>query len=32
MTACALGFGQEWVPALVKAQAKLNQVKIGKAD
>ena len=32
MTACALGFGQEWVPALVKAQGKLNQVKIGKAS
>ena len=32
VTACALGFGQEWVPALVKAQAKLNQVKIGKAS
>ena len=28
VTACALGFGAELVPALVKAQAQINQVKI----
>jgi hypothetical protein len=30
-TAVALGYGSEMVPSLVKAQAKLNQVKIGPA-
>jgi hypothetical protein len=29
VTACALGYGQELVPSLVKAQAQINQVKIG---
>lgn len=29
MTACALGYGQELVPSLVKAQAHMNQIKIG---
>ena len=29
VTACALGYGAELVPALVKAQAKINQVQIG---
>jgi len=31
--ACALGFGSELVPSLVKAQAKLNHIhiEIGKA-
>jgi hypothetical protein len=28
VTACALGYGQEMVPSLVKAQAQINQVKI----
>ena len=28
VTACALGFGAELVPSLVKAQAQINQVKI----
>jgi hypothetical protein len=32
ITACALGYGQELVPSLVKAQAKINQVKIGNAS
>jgi 3-hydroxyisobutyrate dehydrogenase-like beta-hydroxyacid dehydrogenase len=32
MTACALGYGQELVPSLVKAQAQINQVKIFKAS
>jgi 3-hydroxyisobutyrate dehydrogenase-like beta-hydroxyacid dehydrogenase len=30
-TASALGYGKEFVPALVRAQEKLNQVKISKA-
>jgi 3-hydroxyisobutyrate dehydrogenase-like beta-hydroxyacid dehydrogenase len=30
-TAVALGYGSERVPSLVKAQAQLNQVKIGPA-
>jgi hypothetical protein len=30
-TAVALAFGSEMVPSLVKAQAHLNQVKIGPA-
>ena len=30
VTACALGYGQELVPSLVKAQAQINQIKIGK--
>jgi 3-hydroxyisobutyrate dehydrogenase-like beta-hydroxyacid dehydrogenase len=29
VTACALGFGAELVPSLVKAQAQINKVKIG---
>jgi 3-hydroxyisobutyrate dehydrogenase-like beta-hydroxyacid dehydrogenase len=29
-TASALGYGKEFVPALVRAQEKLNQVKISK--
>lgn len=29
VTACALGYGAELVPSLVKAQAQLNQVQIG---
>jgi len=28
-TACAVGFGSELVPSLVKAQEKINQIKIG---
>jgi 3-hydroxyisobutyrate dehydrogenase-like beta-hydroxyacid dehydrogenase len=32
VTACALGFGHEHVPSLVKAQALLNQVKIGNGS
>jgi hypothetical protein len=32
ITACALGYGQELVPSLVKAQAQINQVKIGNAS
>jgi 3-hydroxyisobutyrate dehydrogenase-like beta-hydroxyacid dehydrogenase len=32
ITACALGYGQELVPSLVKAQAKINHVKIGNAS
>ena len=30
-TAVALGYGSEMVPSLVKAQAQLNQVKIGQS-
>ena len=32
MTACAMGYGQELVPSLVKAQAQINQVKIARAS
>ena len=32
VTACALGFGSELVPSLVKAQAQINQVKISEGS
>jgi 3-hydroxyisobutyrate dehydrogenase-like beta-hydroxyacid dehydrogenase len=32
VTACALGFGPELVPSLVKAQAQINQVKISEGS
>jgi 3-hydroxyisobutyrate dehydrogenase-like beta-hydroxyacid dehydrogenase len=32
VTACALGYGAELVPSLVKAQAQINQVKIGRGS
>ena len=32
VTACALGFGAELVPSLVKAQAQINQVKIAQGS
>jgi 3-hydroxyisobutyrate dehydrogenase-like beta-hydroxyacid dehydrogenase len=32
VTACALGYGAELVPSLVKAQAQINQVKIGQGS
>jgi hypothetical protein len=32
VTACALGYGAELVPSLVKAQAQINQVTIAKGS